>query len=81
MQVLRHLGVVLASVGPLVLSLVGLVPLRANRLGGSLQVRFCDDAVLRLSPDGAFNEPLVLFPKLAPGRCVLACDPFPHIIT
>lgn len=46
---------------------------------GVLKAMFRDDAVLRMSPDGAFNEPLILFPKLAPDRCVLACDPFPHI--
>jgi len=46
-----------------------------------LEVMFQDDAVLRHAPDGAFNEPLLLFPKLAPNRCVLACDPFPHTLS
>ena len=43
-----------------------------------LEAMFRDGAVLRQAPDGAYNEPLLLFPQLAPGRCVLACDPFPH---
>ena len=43
-----------------------------------LETMFRGDAVLHHAPDGAFNEPLLLFPQLAPARCVLACDPFPH---
>ena len=43
-----------------------------------LEAMFSGDRVLTQAPDGAYNEPLLLFPRLAPGRCVLACDPFPH---
>ena len=37
-----------------------------------------DGSILLHPPDGAFNEPLTLFPALAPGRCWLLCDPYPH---
>ena len=48
---------------------------------GVLDAMFKDNAVLVQAPDGSFNEPLLLFPKLARKRCVLACDPFPHTLS
>ena len=34
-----------------------------------------DDLFINL-PGGNFNEPIVLFPKIAKGKCILLCDPW-----
>ncbi len=51
----------------------GYQPLSASILDAMLPI----ESFLEKLPDGGFNEPLTLFPRLAPGRCVLACDPMP----
>ena len=48
-------------------------------LSTSVLERMCSgDGLVHQPQDGTFNEPLLLFPQLAPQRCMLACDPFPH---
>jgi hypothetical protein len=51
----------------------GRTPLSTSILEAMLPV----ETFLEKLPGGGFNEPLTLFPRLAPGRCVLACDPLP----
>jgi hypothetical protein len=42
-----------------------------------LNIMFPSDSFLINIPGGIYNEPLAIFPKLAPKKCLLLCDPMP----